>query len=147
MCSYCGCLAITVMEGLSREHDEIIEAAGALRRATEADDAEAVRSAAATLGRLLAPHTEGEERGIFHELRAVPEFTTHVDDLCAEHDVLDAELERIQAGDRSGVAAFLRRLRLHIDREEDGLFPAAAIALDAQAWDRIDAVPVGAASL
>jgi hypothetical protein len=144
MCSYCGCLAITVMEALSREHDQIIEAAGVLRRAADAGDAFGVLSAADALSALLAPHTEGEERGIFRELRAVPEFTTHVDDLCAEHDELDAELAGIMAGDSTLVAAFLRRLRLHIDREEDGLFPAAAIALDGQAWDRIDAVPVGA---
>jgi hemerythrin-like domain-containing protein len=31
------------------------------------------------------------------------------------------------------------RLRRHIDREENGLFPAAVIALDGAAWDRLSA--------
>ena len=139
MCSYCGCLDITVMGALAREHEEIIEAAGAMRRADAAGDAPAVGAAARALARLLDPHTRGEEQGIFRELSAVPEFAAHVSSLCAEHHDLDDALARIAAGERDGVPSFLRALRLHIDREENGLFPAAAIALDAAAWDRLTA--------
>jgi hemerythrin-like domain-containing protein len=42
-------------------------------------------------------------------------------------------------GDLAGVADFVVRLRRHIDREENGLFPAAVIALDGAAWDRLSA--------
>lgn len=145
MCTYCGCLEIAVMGDLAREHEEIIEVAGLLRRADEAGDGPGVLLAARALAGLLGPHTAGEERGIFRELGAVPEFADHVHSLCAEHEQLDGALDQILAGgparhDSAVVRTFLRRLRLHIDREEDGLFPAAAIALDGAAWERISLV-------
>lgn len=137
MCSYCGCRSITVIGRFSAEHDEIVNAAGTLRRAAEQQDLPAVRAAAHALGHLLHPHTADEERGLFSELRLDPEFTEHVDTLCGEHVDLDARLDAIAGGDLSGMDEFVRRLRRHIDHEENGLFPAAAIALDGPAWERV----------
>jgi hypothetical protein len=137
MCSYCGCRDITVIGRFSAEHDEIVNVAGELRRAAERQDVEAATARAHDLGHRLHPHTEGEERGLFRELQADPEFADHIDALCNEHQELDAGLAAVEAGDLSGVPAFVHLLREHIDREENGLFPAAAIALDGPAWERI----------
>lgn len=137
MCSYCGCRAITVIGRLSTGHEAIINAAGALRRAATAHDGD-VQSAVQLLSGLLDPHTTDEERGLFAELRLDAEFADHVDVLCREHRDIDAHLTRIGAGDCQEVEALETLLRRHIDKEENGLFPAAAIALDGDAWNRIE---------
>ena len=40
-------------------------------------------------------------------------------------------------GDLTRMVALETLLRRHIDKEENGLFPAAAIALDGPAWERV----------
>lgn len=137
MCSYCGCRSITVIGRFSEEHDEIVNAAGELRRAAERADLAVVRERAHDLGHLLHPHTDSEEQGLFAELRLDPDFTEHVDLLCGEHEDLDRRLDEISGGDLSGVEQFITLLRRHIDREENGLFPAAAVSLHGPAWERI----------
>jgi hemerythrin-like domain-containing protein len=138
VCSYCGCRAITVIGRLSNEHVEIINATGALRRAALAEDGDAAATAGKELTSLLGSHTTGEERGLFAELRLDPEFADHIDVLCAEHREINAHLARLTNGDPSGVVALETLLRRHIDKEENGMFPAAAVALDGQAWERIE---------
>jgi len=138
MCSYCGCRELTFIGRLSTEHEQIIEATGELRRAGQARDAEAASRSARLVQSLLDPHTAYEEHGLFAELSALDGFAEHVASLSAEHVELDAALARIRGGDASGVAGFIARLRGHIDREENGLFPAAAIALDVDAMQRLD---------
>lgn len=123
---------------LSAEHVAIINGTGALRRAALAGDGDATATAADELTSLLGSHTDDEERGLFAELRLHPEFTHHVDVLCEEHREIDAHLARVRKGDLAGVAALETLLRRHIDKEENGLFPAAAVALDGEAFDRIE---------
>ena len=62
-------------------------------------------------------------------------FTEHVASLCAEHDRLDADLKAIEAGDLASIPTMLTLLNNHIDREENGLFPAALAYLDDAQWD------------
>jgi hypothetical protein len=121
----------------SAEHEEIINTTGDLRRAASRGDLEATRKAARTLAELLDPHTASEERALFAELRVDPEFTDHVDLLCGEHEEITARLASVAQGDLTGVASLETLLRHHIDKEENGLFPAAAIALDGPAWERV----------
>jgi hypothetical protein len=137
MCTYCGCRAITVIGRLSTEHVAIINATGALRRVAVTGDVDATARAIAELAALLDPHTAGEERGLFAELRLDPDFFDHVDALCAEHRQIEAHLARVAGGDQADVEALENLLRRHIDKEENGIFPAAAVALDGGAWDRI----------
>ena len=139
VCSYCGCRAITVIGRFSAEHEAIIDATGVLRRAAGTGDAMAARAAARGLAELLDPHTRSEERSLFAELRQDPEFTEHVDELCGEHRQIDAQLAVVAGGDLTGVAALENLLRRHIDKEENGLFPAAAVALYGPAWERVTA--------
>ncbi|MDQ1307494.1 MAG: hypothetical protein QG671_3327 [Actinomycetota bacterium] len=137
MCSYCGCRANTVIARYSAEHDEIINSMGTLRRTASAAVHDAIAIAARDLAALLNPHTTSEERSLFAELRLDAEFTEHVDGLCAEHREIDATLVRVTDGDLAAVAHLEDLLRRHIDKEENGLFPAAVIALDGPAWERV----------
>ncbi len=137
MCSYCGCHELTFIGRLAAEHDAIIEAGGDLRRAARGGDLVELASAGSALGALLDPHTRGEETGLFAELRMLDEFVEPVASLCAEHRDLDDDLRGIAGGDVTRVDRFIARLRNHIDREENGLFPAAAIALDPDAMERL----------
>lgn len=150
MCTHCGCEAISVIGRLTDEHVAIANAVGALRRAADRQDLDAARSRAVELASLLEPHTAGEERGLFAELRTDAEFADHIDSLCAEHVTIDAALARVADGDLSGVRALELLLNAHIAREENGVVPAAATALDGPAWERVvqrlaaSAVPSGA---
>ena len=137
MCSYCGCRAIPVIGRFSTEHETIVNAMGLLRRAAGAGDVGAARAAAQDLAELLEPHTSSEERSLFVELRADPEFAEHVAGLCLEHREIGVRLAGVIHGDLTGVLSLETLLRDHIDKEENGLFPAAAVALDGQAWERV----------
>ncbi|WP_298885855.1 hemerythrin domain-containing protein [uncultured Serinicoccus sp.] len=124
------------------EHTEIINASGELRRACEGRSAPQVVAAVDRVEALLHPHTRDEETGLFAVLRRQEEFTEHIDSLCAEHTTLDAQLEAIRRAEADAdpvlVDTFLHDLRHHIDREDNGLFPAAAIALDSPDWAEVD---------
>lgn len=137
MCSYCGCRSIPLIGRLSDQHEEIIDATTALRRAAADGDTTAAAYAVVSLGRLLHPHTGLEERGLFTELRRDDVFTDHVDTLCGEHRAIDEDLDAVASGRLDRVPALLRLLRDHIDKEENGLFPAAAILLDDDQWQRL----------
>ncbi|MFW5470983.1 hemerythrin domain-containing protein [Knoellia sp. CPCC 206435] len=140
MCSYCGCQAIEILGRFTAEHEDIVNALGDLRRTVASMDDAAVEVSARTLAGLLDPHTASEERSLFTELRRDGEFTDEVDQLCGEHDGLGDQLTAIASGRHELMPEFEVALRRHIDREENGLFPAAAIALDGEAWDRVHAV-------
>ena len=138
MCTYCGCESIEVIGRFMAEHTDIVNAAGVLRRACEGGDPAQVVAAAEKVEGLLHPHTQAEEVGLFTVMRRQEEFTDHIDSLCAEHTTLDEQLEAIKAGDHQLVDTFLHDLRHHIEREDNGLFPASAIALDSPDWGEVD---------
>jgi hemerythrin-like domain-containing protein len=150
MCTYCGCESITVIGRFMAEHTEIINAAGELRRACEGGTSSQVAAAATRVEALLHPHTRDEETGLFTVMRRQEEFADHIDSLCAEHTTLDAQLEAIRTAgagvDLALVDTFLHDLRHHIDREDNGLFPAAAIALEGPDWEEVDDVTPAPAS-
>lgn len=147
MCNYCGCREFPLIGRLTAEHVTIEETAGLLRRAVIEGRHAGARGLLDRLVALLEPHTAVEEDGLFRELRAEGTLVEGVDRLCAEHAEIHLGLNGVDraAPDWSGVLATLRTLHRHIDNEEHGLFPAAAIALPMTAWDRItpiDPVPV-----
>jgi hemerythrin-like domain-containing protein len=146
VCSYCGCESIDVIGRFMAEHVDIINASGVLRRACEHGDDTAVVAAADALAGLLHPHTGAEEAGLFAVLAEDEEFTEHVGSLCAEHTALDAALAAVRGGDHASFPAFELALRHHIDREENGLFPAAAIAFAGMEWERVTALTPAAPS-
>ena len=139
MCSYCGCRALPEIAALNEQHDQIVNASGDLRRAT--DTGTDVVAPLADLVRLLAQHLDREERGLFTELRRHDDIRAHVDELCDQHDELQMMLADIgdrEHADPAAVGRLVTFLRQHIDREENGLFPAAAIAMDGGEWDAIE---------
>ncbi len=141
MCSYCGCESLTVVGRFMAEHVEIINACGDLRRACTGGDTDVTTTQAVErLRALLRPHTGAEEAGMFTVLAEDPEFTAHVRSLCVEHETLEAMLAEIGSGRTAAMEALERALRRHIDREENGLFPAAAIAFSGPEWDRVAAL-------
>ena len=145
MCSYCGCENIEVIGRFMGEHVAVINASGLLHEACLADDSVQVGARAQTLAGLLAPHTRAEEAGLFAVMAEDPEFTDHIHDLCGEHVHLDDLLATVvAAADResrlTAYTAFELLLRRHIDKEDNGLFPAAAIAFAGPEWDRVTAL-------
>jgi len=137
MCSYCGCRNIPMIAQLNAEHDAIVNSSYALEIAFRDQDVEAARTACKELGELLHPHTRREENGLFAEMKKDELFTGHVASLCIEHSELDGELVAIEAGDLESIPKMLTLLNNHIDREENGLFPAALAYLDDAQWDTI----------
>jgi hemerythrin-like domain-containing protein len=119
------------------EHVDIINVAGELRRACLRDDKAAARAHAVELAGLMSPHTGAEEVGLFRVLKRQEEFTDEVTALCSEHIHLDALLTALIDGQLSVIDQFIDDLREHIDREENGLFPAAAIALTGPDWEEV----------
>ncbi|MHA6510320.1 MULTISPECIES: hemerythrin domain-containing protein [unclassified Tessaracoccus] len=118
------------------EHVEIVNACGQLRRAVV--DGGDVPEHARALALLLGPHTQSEEVGLFTVMKRRDEFADHVSILCGEHRSLDELLAAIAAGDHSLMDVFEDALRDHIDKEDNGLFPAAALGLDGDEWAEID---------
>lgn len=136
MCSYCGCDSITVIGRFMAEHVAIINACGELRHAIA--DGGDIAGRAAALGALLGPHTATEEVGLFAVMKQREEFHDHVETLCGEHRSLDELLAAIVDGDHALMETFEDALRDHIEKEDNGLFPAAALGLDGDEWTRID---------
>lgn len=122
------------------EHEDLVNFTGDLYRARESGDPAAVAQALEQLDGLLHPHTHAEERGLFAVLRRNPEFTDHVDGLCAEHTGLEAMAQEIRNGDFDVVDEFIDALREHMDKEDNGLFPAAAIELEGPDWEEVVAL-------
>ena len=144
MCSYCGCQSIDMIGRFTAEHEEIINATGMLRRAAAAGATDEVVELVDEVAALLSPHTRAEEAGLFTVLRRDEDFTGYVDALCGEHVTLDELLERIRAGEGDLADRFYKELRSHIEREEDGLFPASLTTLRGDDWDEVDALTAAA---
>lgn len=140
MCSYCGCNAITTIGRLMDEHVDVVNATGLLRRACEASDAAAVTQHADIVARMLAPHYDAEEVGLFAVMKEATEYGDYIDGLCVEHETLDGLLARVTGGEYSLVTAFEDALRSHIDKEDNGLFPGAAVSLTGPDWERVVAL-------
>ncbi len=137
MCNYCGCENLQVIGRYMAEHVAIINAAGDLERAVAAGDLALIAHRCTDLADLLHPHTQSEEVGLFAVMRRDDDFRPTVESLRREHLTLDEQLDAIAAGRTDFLPGFIGDLRDHIDREENGLFPAAAVSLTADEWDEL----------
>ncbi len=145
MCSYCGCESIEVIGRFMAEHVEIINATGALRSAVRTGDPGAVESGEVAVAALLWPHTAAEEGRALprprHGTRSSPSTSP---DCAASTRPWTGYLAGVTPGDEPAMARFEDALRDHIDKEDNGLFPAAAIALDGEQWTEVhDSTPHG----
>jgi len=98
-----------------------------VRKTAETHERESIHAHVASLIALLDPHVTQEEQGIFAELRKREEFTAHIDALFAQ----------VSSGGTHLAPAAIRLLRDHIEKEENGLFPAAAVELEGTVWQEI----------
>ncbi len=139
MCEYCGCRDIPLIGRLSEEHYEAVDALGDLRRAIESGTTVRVHEAAGRMADHLFEHNESEEAGLFRELGKDEYFAPTIAELIDQHRQFRTLLARIdEDGDWTAYGDFESLLRHHIDREENGLFPATAVAVDGDTWAAID---------
>jgi len=144
MCEYCGCQQIAVIGELTREHDAVVALISQIKSSLAGQHLENAAASCQQMSSLLAPHTVVEEQGLFPEM--TDEFPDHIEVLRSEH----REIERTLGEAAGGVPddptwprrllGALNLLREHILKEQDGVFPAALAALDADQWERIEAV-------
>jgi hemerythrin-like domain-containing protein len=144
MCEYCGCQEVTVIGELTREHDEVVGLIAEARAAYTAGDVDAMAVVARRITAILGPHTAVEEEGLFPLL--APDFPEQVAVLCAEHRHIEVVLGAATAatpadpGWPDAFLAVLHELRVHILKEQDGVFPAALTTLDGPGWETVEAV-------
>jgi hemerythrin-like domain-containing protein len=144
MCEYCGCQEIATIGELTREHEAVVALIGQIQSALVGQRLDDVARSCQQISAILAPHTVVEEEGLFPEMAA--EFPDHVESLRSEHREIDSVLAEAAGGppddpewqQRLRDALFL--LRMHILKEQDGVFPAALVALDSDQWERIEAL-------
>lgn len=150
MCEYCGCQEIATIAELTREHDAVVAEIARVRACVRGGDAEGAAGVARRISGLLRPHTAVEERGLFPHL--AHEFPEHIADLEREHREIEAVLAEAVLGTPRGLdwpirlLGAMERLRDHILKEQDGLFPASLVVLDTQAWVAVEAVRACAGS-
>ena len=137
MCSYCGCADTPVIGGYMEHHVDLVNLLGEVRRASMSSSDDELARAIDDLRAVLDPHTQSEERSLFIELRREPELADTVDALIEEHRQIEACVVRVAAREPGAYDELEHRLRRHIDKEDNGLFPAAVIALDGPSWERI----------
>lgn len=144
MCEHCGCQDLAAIATLMREHELVVNLSGEARRALAAGDLELAAGRARAIVTVLAPHTQVEEQALFPAM--APEFTDHVTDLVDEHRAIEDVLDESTHGTPTDptwptrLERVLARLREHIRKEEDGLFPAALSSLTPDDWERMGAV-------
>ncbi|MDX3716287.1 hemerythrin domain-containing protein [Streptomyces europaeiscabiei] len=150
MCEYCGCQALETIDELTQEHDEVVRLISHLRLAHEDGGVVRMAEVAREIARVLGPHTEVEEHGLFPALAA--EFPEQIAALETEHRRIEAVLA--EAGgpyltdptwpDRLMEA--MAMLRDHILKEQDGVFPAALANLSTEEWEAVEAARATAGS-
>ena len=150
MCEYCGCQQIAVINELTREHDAVVAAIGETRTHVGNGDLAAAARSCLRIAAVLGPHTTVEEDGLFTFLTT--DFPDHISVLRSEHRRVEAVLSECVNGVPrdpdwpTHLVSTLDLLREHILKEQDGVFPAALVALDPDQWERIEDLRVAAGS-
>ncbi|MGW0299528.1 hemerythrin domain-containing protein [Streptomyces anthocyanicus] len=144
MCEYCGCQSLAAIDGLTREHDAVVDLIGRVRDAHRDGRVTAMAELAREIGAVLAPHTEVEEGGLFPAMAL--EFPEQIAALEDEHRRIEAVLYEAN-GPFLNDPTWPRRLidalgllREHILKEQDGVFPAALAFLDPEHWEVVEEV-------
>lgn len=144
MCEYCGCQQITAIGELTREHDDLVAEMSIARAHLTADRKDAAAESCRRMLDILGPHTLVEEEGLFPQL--ADEFPSHVQALRSEHTWIERVLSESRHHTPTDptwperLLTTFHLLRDHILKEQDGMFPAALIALDGDQWAQVEAV-------
>ncbi len=149
MCQYCGCQEIETIGLLMAEHVEIQNHCGQTKRCVERGDVDGAIAQVRGLERVMQVHNEVEERALYLAMTRLPEYEELAGVLYDEHDELDeiiaatlalADDGRADEIDWRHVLRGFDVLYEHIIHEDNGLFPAAAVALDPGDWERCERI-------
>ena len=138
MCHYCGCRQIPLIRDYIAEHERVL---GLGLQALDEIGRGALEDAQATVGRMraeLLAHWQGEEEGVFALMRGEELYRRHIDPLVAEHRELDALLQDLDVTEREDQVRLgheVDELRVHISKEEDGIFPVTLVEFSGPEWD------------
>ncbi|WP_116113537.1 hemerythrin domain-containing protein [Austwickia chelonae] len=147
MCQYCGCQDIETIGRLMEEHLQIQNCCGSVKTCIERGDTARAYDTVVHLAQILRVHNAVEEGALYPAMNRFEEYAEKTAVLYDEHDDVDAVIDEILDLGRSGRAdqidwtsalATFDVLYEHIIHEDNGLFPAAAVALDAQDWERCE---------
>ena len=151
MCEYCGCQSLASIDELTREHDEVVRLISHLHPAHRAGDVARMAEVSREIARVLGPHTEVEEHGLFPAMAA--DSPDRIAALEAEHRRIEAVLTEAADGATPSDPGWPERLveamavlRDHILKEQDGVFPAALANLGTEEWEAVEAVRAEAGS-
>lgn len=150
MCEYCGCQALGTIGELTQEHDEVVRLISHLRPAHQDGGVVRMAEVAREIAKVLGPHTEVEEHGLFPALAG--DFPEQIAALEAEHRRIEAVLAEASGAfltdptwpDR--LMETMAVLRDHILKEQDGVFPAALADLSTEEWEAVEAARAEAGS-
>ena len=138
MCHYCGCRQIPLIRDYIAEHERVLDLG---ERALEEIGRGALDDAQATVAEMreeLRSHWQGEEEGVFALMRGDELYRQHIDPLIAEHRELDELLRTMDVHEEHQLAVLreqVHELRIHISKEEDGIFPVTLVELSGPEWD------------
>ena len=138
MCHYCGCRQIPLIRDYIAEHEHVLDLG---HRALEEVGRGAHDAAQATVVEMreeLRSHWQGEEDGVFALMRGDELYREHIDPLIAEHRELDELLRTMDVRDEHQLAVLqeqVAELRVHISKEEDGIFPVTLVEFSGPEWD------------
>ncbi|MEU0112170.1 hemerythrin domain-containing protein [Streptomyces bobili] len=151
MCEYCGCQALETIDELTQEHEVVIRLISHLRPAHRNGETIRMAEAAREIARVLGPHTQVEEEGLFPALAG--DFPDRIAALEAEHRRIESVLSEAADGGIPSDPAWPDRLmdamavlRDHILKEQDGVFPAALANLSTEEWQAVEATRTKAGS-
>jgi iron-sulfur cluster repair protein YtfE (RIC family) len=138
VCHYCGCRQIPLIRDYIAEHERVLDLG---ERAVEEMGRGALDDAQATVDQMreeLRSHWQGEEEGVFALMRGDELYRQHIDPLIAEHRELDELLRTMDVHDEHQLAVLqeqVAELRVHISKEEDGIFPVTLVEFSGPEWD------------
>ena len=138
MCHYCGCRQIPLIRDYIAEHEHVLDLG---ERALEEMGRGELDDAQATVDQMraeLRSHWQGEEDGVFALMRGDELYRQHIDPLIAEHRELDELLRTMDVRDEHQLAVLqeqVAELRVHISKEEDGIFPVTLVEFSGPEWD------------
>lgn len=138
MCHYCGCRHIPLIRDYIAEHEHVLDLGHLALEQVGRGELDQGQATVARMRAELRSHWQGEEEGVFALMRTDELYREHIDPLIAEHRELDALLARLDmtsAADRARLREEVEELKVHISKEEDGLFPVTLVEFNGPEWD------------
>ena len=121
MCHYCGCRHIPLIRDYIDEHERVLDLGHRALEEIGHGALDVAQQTVRTMREELVSHWQGEEEGVFALMRGDELYREHIDPLIAEH--------------RAMLKEQVAELRIHISKEEDGIFPVTLVEFSGPEWD------------